>query len=346
MSTPWSIVLIPDTQNLATPANGWTSYYTGMRDWIIDNAPTYNVQLVASVGDSVDLHGDSASWDNAQAALLPLTTALDIPVLLLAAGNHDSDAGNLPRSLSIYNTRFPVSLYSGKSWYGGVYETGKAQNLWGQFNVGGTDYLVFMFEFYPRDGVLDWADGVVAAHPGHKVIVVTHAFLYQDGARDDWSTAPWGVSSYFTVGSDANPGADMWSGWLKDWPNLVGVFNGHHIPNNVAYRVDPGTAGNMVLQAFYNWQDAETGGRGRVILLTVDEDAGTIHQQVVRPDLDAFETGTSGSFSYDTVHSLSGPAVPAVGVAGRVMVDGTPRPIKVYDGTSAVSRIAKVGRSA
>lgn len=305
MTAPWSFLVIPDTQKLATPASNLSGYYNGMRDWVLANVDTYNVQFVGGLGDIINNYGDEPSWEVAETALLPLLD-LDIPVMLLASGNHDTDTSNQrTRSLTGYNSHFGVDLYSGKPWYGGVYETGSAQNMWGSFTVGSHDYLAFMLEFYPRAGVLDWMESVTAAHPDHRVLVVTHSYLHPSGTRDTWTSGQFGPADYFEQDvDDANSGDQMWQGWLKTVPNLLGVFNGHYYPGNVSYRVDQGDAGNRVLQGFYNWQQALNGGMGRVILFTVDEDAGTIHQQVVRPDLDGFETGTSNGFAYDTTHTI------------------------------------------
>ena len=35
------------------------------------------------------------------------------------------------------------------------------------------------------DPVLEWANGVIAAHPNHNVIVVTHAYMQRDGSKLD-----------------------------------------------------------------------------------------------------------------------------------------------------------------
>lgn len=285
-----------------TPAYEWVSYATGMRDWIVANVDTYNIQLVCGLGDIVDVYGDTASWVNADTALSPLFD-LDLPVLLFAAGNHDNETqSQTTRSLTTYNATFPTTLYSGKDWYGGVYAVGQAQNMYALFTVGNSDYLAFSLEFYPRDAVLDWVVTTAAAHPHRRVIICTHAYLFMDGTRDTWETDPYGAADYFTEGvHDANPGDSMWD-WFEQIPRLFGVFGGHQISYNVAYDTDEGTAGNPVLQGFYNWQEAGQGGRGRVVLLTVDDVAGSVQQRVVRTDTDAFETGTSNGFSYATTH--------------------------------------------
>ena len=317
----WSFVLVPDTQYLATPANGWTSYFNGLRDWIIDNADVHNIRFIGGLGDIVDLNGDTASWANAKTALTPLFD-LDIPVLLFAAGNHDTDEVAQPsRDHDLYNATFPEYLYQNESWFGGVYETGNAQNMYARTDIGAHKYLLFALEFYPRDGVLDWVSDVVAAHPDDRVVIVTHAYLHDTGARDTWATTPYGADTYFTEGvDDANPGDDMWTGWFTTFPNLCGVFNGHYIGGgNVAYDLDTGTAGNTVLQGFYNWQQSANGGAGRVVLMTVDDVAGTIRHRVVRTDTDTFESGTN----YDVTHQVWTATVPAAADLSAVDVAGT-----------------------
>jgi hypothetical protein len=324
---PWSFIAIPDTQHLATPAKNLTGYFNGMRDWIAANIDTYNVKLVGHLGDIVHEYGDTASWDNAWAALGPLFD-LNVPVLLMTHGNHDTNiAGQRTRNLTMYNSYLPLSLYTSKSWYGGSFQAGQAQNTYATFTVAGQDYLAFMLEFYPRQAVLDWVDGVAAANPAARILVFTHGYLAWDGQRDDW-THPniYGPSHYFTQGTDdAHGGEEMWQDHFRTYPGMLGVFNGHYLDANIATRVDPGLHGNNVLQGFYNFQEAGDGGRGRVMLLTVDEDAGTIRHRVVRTDLGTFEVGPS----YDVTHDIWGGLPVGFRDTGQVARDWLHRRVRV-----------------
>lgn len=311
----WSAVLIPDTQHLATPANGWTAIYNGLRDWIVANVDTYNVQLVAHLGDIVHNPTSNGSWLNAQTALSPLFD-LDIPVLLLACGNHDYHLDDPEaRTTTEFNNFFGIDNYSGKPWFGGTYETGKAENLWITFDVAGRHYLALALEFWPRSGALDWAKGVIAAHPDHEVIITTHAFMYQDGTRTQWGD-DFDPGNYgFTQGNGgANDGEEMWAGWLSECPNLRCVFNGHHIgPPYLSYKTDQiSGAYGKTLQAFYNWQQVGSGGDGRIVLVTFDYTARTIRHQVVRTDTATFEAGTN----YDVTHSAMWPPLPVMRAQG------------------------------
>ena len=97
-------------------------------------------------------------------------------------GNHDigTNGSANTRDTTLFNTYFPVSDFSGSETFGGVYpaEPDKYDNNYHTFHAGGTDWLVLSLEFGPRDHVLDWANEVVASHPNHRVIVVTHDYMY------------------------------------------------------------------------------------------------------------------------------------------------------------------------
>lgn len=112
----------------------------------------------------------------------------DIP-LLIAPGNHDYDIPIVSsvkkveerekRSLQMFNAYFGVKRFLHKPWFGGVYEQGKAENMYAYLD----DYLIVILEFGPRDEVLEWANKIMGENDHKKVIVITHCYLYIDGKR-------------------------------------------------------------------------------------------------------------------------------------------------------------------
>jgi hypothetical protein len=74
---------------------------------------------------------------------------------------------------------------------------------------------VLDLELWPRPQVITWAKDVVASHPHHNVIVLTHAFLEGDGSV-----------SRSNGGYGASPPSTLWAA-LDDYPNVVMIFSGH-----------------------------------------------------------------------------------------------------------------------
>ena len=63
---------------------------------------------------------------------------------------------------------------------GGAFEAGKVDNIYSLYEAGGVKWMVLVLELWPRKAAVDWAKSVVASHPDHNVIMVTHDYL--DGA--------------------------------------------------------------------------------------------------------------------------------------------------------------------
>ena len=77
------------------------------------------------------------------------------------------------------------------------------------------DWLVLDLELWARPPVITWAKNVVATHPKHNVIVLTHAFLEADGSVSN-SNGGYGATAPST----------LWAA-LDDYPNVVMTFSGH-----------------------------------------------------------------------------------------------------------------------
>lgn len=77
------------------------------------------------------------------------------------------------------------------------------------------DWLVLTLELWPRVEAVQWARGVVAAHPRHNVIINTHAYLTADGSIAQ--NSDYGVSSP----------QYLYDNLVKVYPNIKMVFSGH-----------------------------------------------------------------------------------------------------------------------
>ncbi len=298
-----SFIVIPDTQILA---KNHQDVLKVMAHWITNHAEEMGVKAVIHVGDVVDQGAKhEAEYRKARQALKLIEEA-GLP-LLIAAGNHDYDDPitskrglvhpDKVRELSMFNRYFGVHRFRGKPWFGGVYEVGKAENMYARFEWGGTPFLFLILEFAPRDEVMAWADEVNLQHPDHQVFLITHSYMYMYGERVKQGDDANPKEKYSAV-AGCNDGEDMWQKHLKHYPNLVAVFSGHHTPVNVSHRVDRGMHGNKVIQCFQNWQAEAFGGCGRFRIVSYDTADGSITLKVFNPLRERFESATGYDLSF------------------------------------------------
>lgn len=279
-----TFAVIPDTQILAVAE---PELYLGVTAWIAAHADELGLAMVLHLGDVVNNGADDeAQYELAARAHRTLLDA-GLP-LLVAAGNHDyDDMLGQTRGLDMFNAYVGARPLAGHDWFGGAYEDGHAENCYGTLDTAAGRFLFVVLEFGPRPVVVDWAEDLLRRHRDHAAIVVTHGYLDPNGDR----TRP---GSHFHPhdypGSAGGlDGEDLWQQALRRHPNVVAVFSGHQIPETVSYRVDPGEAGNPVLQSFQNWQSTPRGGAGRIRIVRYSPETGRLAMCVVNTATGAYE---------------------------------------------------------
>jgi hypothetical protein len=289
----FSIIVIPDTQDVCT---SHPDKLKKMTNWIVDNAERLNVKKILHVGDVVN-NGNrkEEQYVNHHEAFSKIYDA-NLPIMI-SMGNHDYD--NLldtNRDSSMFNKYCGIHLYEDKPWFGGVLDSSKAENLYTKQEINGTKYIFLSLEFGPRDEVLEWANKILEEHVDHKAIIVTHSYMYLYGER----TKPGDAHNpkKYKGAHGANDGEDVWHKCIKKHDNIIAVFSGHHITDNVSYRFDAGEKGNLVFQSFQNWQCAPNGGDGRIRIATFNIDNNTIELTVYNPQTERFETDEGFSISF------------------------------------------------
>ncbi len=164
------------------------------------------------------------------------------------------------RNTSTWNAYYSPARFG----FNGVFEAGKSDNGWRVFSAGGKEWLVLSLELWPRTAVINWARQVVASHPHHNVIVLTHAFLEGDGRL---STSNGGYG--------ANSPATLWNA-LDDYPNVVMTFSGH--VGAAANSSLTGVDGHRVATFLQTFHDPSL---NPTRIVTVDTAAGTISTRIV-----------------------------------------------------------------
>ncbi len=272
----FTIAVIPDTQQ-----ETWSDDDARGRErseWLVANAERLNLAFVTHVGDVVDW-GDVApqQYVRAQAALAPLVGRVPYS---LSIGNHDTaavcrggsacpgvDASVAVRDTEAFNAAFPVSDFANVE---GWFEDGKVDNTYSTFTAGGLRWMVLNLELWPREAAVDWAEEVVAAHPGHNVIVVTHSYLEADGSIGTTNGGYGATSPQY-----------VFDNLIRRFPNIQLVLSGH--TGEAASRVDTGIEGNRILSLLQGFHSRTT---NPVRLITVDPDRRVITSSVYAPRTD------------------------------------------------------------
>ena len=294
---PFSIVLIPDTQNY-TYSNR-TAYLNQQMDWIVSSKDQLNTKFVAHLGDLVSEYDSTSQWPIVSNAMSRIDNA-GIPNSVIP-GNHDFD--NTTRAFPQYNSYFPVSRYSQASWnsssarYAGYLgenqfgpDAADRQNMdsYTLLSAGGRDFLILNLEFEAPTYALNWADRVLAAHPNRIAIMVTHSFLALDGSR---RTSPQ------STGGTAP--SQMWSNFVATHCQIRMVLSGHEHNGDLgeARRTDNNVCGEPVHQLLSDFQDRANGGNGWLRYLTFDPVAGTVTAKTYSTTLQQYETDPTSQFT-------------------------------------------------
>ena len=293
----WTLAILPDTQFYA---KSYPDIFNAQMQFLADNKMSLNVAYVLHEGD-ITHNNVPGQWANASKAFQILEDA-DLPYSLVP-GNHDyglnGKASDRTTDMADY---FTVSRLAAQPTFGGAYpgEPDSPHNSYSLFSAGGTDWLVLALEFGPRDEIIAWADGLLKKYSNRSAMIVTHAYLDDDGKRLTSSSRGHGPYHYGLKNEPGgvNDGGEMWT-QLKDNPNLQFIFCGHIIwGDGVGYLASKGDCGNVVHQILANYQHPlnPSGGNGYLRLLEFLPDGKTVHVHTYSPYLDSSLTTPEQDF--------------------------------------------------
>lgn len=300
----------------------WAQGYTGVMDWIVDNADERKIAYVAHTGDIVENNirafppemedqviGEFEFASQAQARI----DAAGIPNGVVA-GNHDNQSGTDP---TLYDQYFGPDRYEALSedWtdasYGGVMEPGSNENHYDLFSAGGLDFVVVGLSYGVTRDEAEWAASVFDRYSDRNGILLTHDYL-EPSASPDGRGANFG-------GSD---GPLLYNLLVKDNPNVFMVLAGHRhgVGTNVRPPVVGDIGGGVVeLLADYQFYTVSAGqlglteiggyqptdqlqfGASFFRMLQFDVDRGEVSIDTYSPLLGEF-----GATEYDTEHRYNG----------------------------------------
>jgi hypothetical protein len=181
-------------------------------------------------------------------------------------------------------------------------EEGRLDNSYHTFEVAGEKFLVLAVEFGPRDRTVEWCNTVIDAHPQHRVILITHAYLYSDDMLYDWwkygEQQSWNPHAY-TFGrhpDGTNDGRELWDRLVSRHENFLMVVSGHVLNDGLGYRAMTGVHDNLVHQMLVNYQMQNEGGEGFMRLIEFLPDGETVQVKAYSPSCDRFKTDPQNQF--------------------------------------------------
>lgn len=265
----YSFAVIGDTQILAL---SYQDKFTALYDWVLDNVESKKIKFVLGMGDITD-DDTNAEWALAKKNITRMNGVVPYS---LVRGNHDS--------VNQMKKYFPMSEFG--STVTGTYESNSIINSYHKFAVGDVKYLVFTLDYGAFDEVLEWAAGIIEAHPDHNVIITTHAYMFRDGTTLDAGD----VVPPSNKGPKYNNGDQIWDKLVKKYENIVLVLSGHDPCDYVVAAQEKGVNGNTVTQMLVDPQgvDKAQGGVGLVTMLYFSEDGKTMQVETYSTDRKAF----------------------------------------------------------
>lgn len=316
----WTIAILPDTQNMSLT---YPEVFDRQTEWLVANKGEYNIQFVLHEGDIVN-NNSHPEWQAARAAMDRLRDAR-LPFVMVP-GNHDmGDWGMANTRRSHFSDYFIPQDVFGSTGFG-TFEAGKMDNTWRTFDTPWGPFLIMALEFGPRDAVVEWAAQVAAEKPDHRAILLTHAYLFSDGTRYDWSskgdTQTWNPYAYGVANEPGgvNDGEQLWNKLVSPNENFFMTLNGHVLNDGVDHLCSERDTAGAVHQMLANYQSSVEprrgfGGGGFLRLMTFQPDGQTVEIKTYSPWYDEWLTTPEQQFTLRVDPWLNGVA-PASGSCG------------------------------
>ncbi len=267
----YCFAVIGDTQSLVQQ---YPERVPELYDWLLANKDTENIQYVIGLGDITN-NCTEEQFAVAKENIYKLNGKIPYS---LVPGNHDKDDFKSDG----YYSADPKDYYYNKVFYeepylsqlDGWYGEGDVTSSYKAFSVGDTKWLIVNLDFGATDAVLEWAGRIIEAHKDHRVIVVTHAYLYRDGTTIDKNDC-YAPSCYYPQWND---GDEIFEQLISKHENIELVVSGHDPHDHVVCTQVKGDKGNTVTQLLVDpqYMDAFYGPTGMVALFYFSEDTNTL----------------------------------------------------------------------
>jgi hypothetical protein len=298
-----TLVALPDTQYYADCRS---PHLAAQTEWIRDQATARNIQAIVTLGDLTE-HNIPAEWEFVSKAYAPAATAVP---LVLVTGNHDEgNGGSADVRSSLISKYFPHPPGKAKAALVETARPGDISNAYYRVALPKVTLGFLALEWSPRNEAVAWANAVLMRHPKDRVVVSTHAYLYDDGTRYDWKgkgpAQEWNPIAYPTGKRNPNKDAAMdnlhpdgahdgemlWNALIKRHAGVFLVTSGHVLGKGEGVLTSKGDKGNTVNQVLVNYQMLREGGLGYLRLFEILPDGKTLRMKTYSPSLGVFAVG-------------------------------------------------------
>ncbi len=254
------IVIVPDIQ-----------YYTNNMDRIkylesivgFCNNNQEKISFLIQTGDITN-NNNPEQWSNGHKQFFSKLPS-SFPVVF-CLGNHDY--GNNGKSAK-RESFFPSELTP-------VRDEVMPLSLWDNYlryvELNGKKMAILSLEFAPRNEVLEWADKIIKENSDIPIIILTHAFLNNDGQMFDMTDPQCNnkySQKYYDMGGDyLNDSKEIFDKIIHNNSNVRMVICGHCISRNYIECINKkNTNGSDVYFIMVNYQHYTEGGAGMIALL-------------------------------------------------------------------------------
>lgn len=242
----------------------YPDYFSGLFDYIVDNAEERNTRFCFSMGDITD-RDSKEEWNRAKEQYDRIGKKMGYALI---RGNHDG------REMMEYT-------FGGNTAYASQMEGFYMDDVtvgYTTFSVGIHKYIVITLDWFIDELHVRWASDLIASHPDYNAIVITHCFLNKidqsgnapvyNSEKNRYEMTPsrgnYPLPSSYSDNLDVNgtsghkslDGADVWD-MLKKHENLKLIMGGHVSIDDVLYWEGTGDNGNKVIGLLINPQDVD-----------------------------------------------------------------------------------------
>lgn len=298
-----TLVVLPDTQYYASCAS---RHFGDQVRWAAEQKRARNVAAVLTLGDLTDKN-TPAEWEYVRDGLAQFTAELPF---VLVTGNHDHGPGGSANDrVSLLQQYFPEPPGAAARVLAERAAPDDIENAYYRLPLGKVTLGVLALEWSPRASIVGWANQVLDRYPGDRVVVLTHAYLYNDGTRYDWQhkgkVQEWNPLSYPTgkgvpekkprpralAPDAAYDGEMLWQDLVKKHGGVFLVLSGHVLGNGAGVLSSRGDHGNVVHQVMVNYQMLKDGGLGYLRLIELVSSGKALRMKSFSPTLGVFATG-------------------------------------------------------
>ena len=258
------VTIIPDIQYY-TNDEGRFHYLNSIVQFLKEERE--NICFSIQTGDVTNNNLDS-QWDNAYQHFFSRIPK-KIP-MVFCLGNHDYGNNGMSDIRESNISEYMQPSYDIKM------EGSKWDNYIEKVWLDGKEYGVMVLEFAPRNEVLDWVDSMLKSNPEIPFILLTHAFLNNQGKlfnyRDSNCDNEYSQKSYSMGGDYLNDSKEIFEKIIFNNTNVKMVICGHCLYKDfIATEYVQNTIEENVPCIMVNYQHDIEGGRGNIGILAIKD---------------------------------------------------------------------------